>query len=202
MLLRQRGGQPITPWRPNLQQRRRPSGPCQLLHHRSLSPHPPKSSPPPPNAHSISLVYPWVQLASRPQTHPLLLPPSQPPHLAFWRSANLWPRLLVVRRGLMIRYLKHSLERRGSCVQTWPPSCLYFFSHGYCSAPCRGRPSQQQGDFEKFKKAIMCAVFGYSKAYAENEGALSDVMMKAHLLEVRHTFVFVLTVIMCLSPSF
>ena len=48
----------------------------------------------------------------------------------------------------------------------------------------------------------MCAVFGYSQAYAENEGALSDVMMKAHLLEVRHTFVFVLTIIMCLSPSF
>ncbi len=24
---------------------------------------------------------------------------------------------------------------------------------------------------EKFKKAIMCAVFGYAKAYAENEGA-------------------------------
>ena len=39
--------------------------------------------------------------------------------------------------------------------------------------------------WKKFKKAVMCAVFGYSKAYGENdEGAPSDVMMKAHLLEV------------------
>jgi hypothetical protein len=48
--------------------------------------------------------------------------------------------------------------------------------------------------WKKFKKAVMCAVFGYSKAYAENEGAPSDVMMQAHLLEVRRTFVFVLTI--------
>ncbi len=44
----------------------------------------------------------------------------------------------------------------------------------------------------------MCAVFGYSKAYAENEGAPSDVMMKAHLLEVTRVFVFVF-IILCLS---
>ena len=52
--------------------------------------------------------------------------------------------------------------------------------------------------WKKFKKAIMCAVFGYSKAYVENEGAPSDVMIKAHLLEVRHAFVFVF-IILCLS---
>jgi hypothetical protein len=34
----------------------------------------------------------------------------------------------------------------------------------------------------------MCAVLGYAKAYAENEGAPLDVMMQAHLLEVRRAF--------------
>ena len=58
-----------------------------------------------------------------------------------------------------------------------------------------------EGDdgWKKFKKAVMCAVFGYAKAYAENEGAPSDVMMQAHLLEVRRTFVFVLTIILYLT---
>ena len=53
--------------------------------------------------------------------------------------------------------------------------------------------------WKKFKKAIMCAVFGYSKAYVENEGAPSDVMMQAHLLEVRRTIVFALTLILYLT---
>ena len=34
----------------------------------------------------------------------------------------------------------------------------------------------------------MCAVFGYAKAYAENKGVPLDVMMQAHLLEVRRAF--------------
>ncbi len=42
--------------------------------------------------------------------------------------------------------------------------------------------------WKKLKKAVMNAVFGYAKAYAEEEGAPSDVMMQAHLLKVRHMF--------------
>ncbi len=47
-----------------------------------------------------------------------------------------------------------------------------------------------EGDdgWKRFKKAVMCAVFGYSKAYVENKGAPLDVMMQAHLLEVRCAF--------------
>ncbi len=49
-------------------------------------------------------------------------------------------------------------------------------------------------------QTVMCAVFGYAKAYAENKWSLLDVMMQVHLLEVRHVFVFVF-IILCL-PSF
>jgi hypothetical protein len=44
-----------------------------------------------------------------------------------------------------------------------------------------------EGDdgWKRFKKAVMCAVLGYAKAFAENEGPPLDVMMQAHLLEVR-----------------
>jgi hypothetical protein len=41
---------------------------------------------------------------------------------------------------------------------------------------------------KRFKKAVICAVIGYAKAYAENKGASVDVMMQAHLLEVRCAF--------------
>jgi hypothetical protein len=46
--------------------------------------------------------------------------------------------------------------------------------------------------WRKFKKAAMCAVFGYANAYAENKGAPLDYMMQAHLLEVRYAFVLYL----------
>jgi hypothetical protein len=41
---------------------------------------------------------------------------------------------------------------------------------------------------KKFKKAALCAFLGYAKAYVENEGAPLDVMMHAHLLELRRAF--------------
>jgi hypothetical protein len=42
--------------------------------------------------------------------------------------------------------------------------------------------------WKKLKKAVMNAVFGYAKAYAEKEGVPLDVMMQAHLLKVRRMF--------------
>ena len=41
-----------------------------------------------------------------------------------------------------------------------------------------------EGDdgWKRFKKAVISAVFGYAKAYAENGGASLDVMMHAHLM--------------------
>jgi hypothetical protein len=47
-----------------------------------------------------------------------------------------------------------------------------------------------EGDdgWKRFKKAVICAVLGYAKAYVENEEAPSDVMMQALLLEVRCMF--------------
>jgi hypothetical protein len=40
----------------------------------------------------------------------------------------------------------------------------------------------------RFKKAVMCAVLCYAKAYAKNKGVPLDGMMQAHLLEVRCAF--------------
>ncbi len=59
-----------------------------------------------------------------------------------------------------------------------------------------------EGDdgWNRFKKAGMSAVFGYAKAYAENEGVSLDVMMQAHLLEVRCTFEMI--VLMLCLPLF
>ncbi len=42
--------------------------------------------------------------------------------------------------------------------------------------------------WKKFIKAVMNAVFGYAKAYVENKGVPSDIMIQAHLLEVRCAF--------------
>jgi hypothetical protein len=55
-------------------------------------------------------------------------------------------------------------------------------------------------------KRLLCVLFfGYAKAYAENKGAPSDVMMQAHLLKVRGAFeIDIINVVSAfvLSPPF
>ena len=112
---------------------------------------------------------------------------------------NMTPFLLVI-FSLMDTVRPHVEvgHRNSRATFKWKELYQHFFDR----TDVVGRQFELWGGddgWKKFKKAVMCAVFGYSKAYAENEGAPSDVMMQAHLLEVRRTFVFVLTIILYLT---